>query len=258
MLLQRRGCCWWMLVMMTITAMTMWTEAQKIETDGLGEDKYNQKDDENDHVKDQTKSTPPLKYVVTEEVFLDITISNTTESELSHSGRVTIACFGEITPITCLNFVALAKGYRKGSKWLSYKGTPVHRVVRDFVVQMGDVSGKKGRGGKCIFGDKFEDENFELSHRGAGWVSMANHGRNTNGSQFFVLLQPARWLDGRHVVFGKVINGMDLIRKIGETTTRVTGRPRASIDIVDSGAVGITKKYELSAAEADSQEDLAK
>merc|ERR1712150_93216 len=98
----------------------------------------------------------------------------------------------------------------------SYKKSVVHRVVPDFVIQMGDITVGDGTGGRSIFGERFNDEEFILSHRAPGWVAMANHGPDTNGSQFYILLTKARWLDGKHVVFGKVIKGMDVIMTLGD------------------------------------------
>ncbi|KAL5020800.1 hypothetical protein ScPMuIL_002117, partial [Solemya velum] len=120
-----------------------------------------------------------------------------------YRGRLVIALFGDTCPMTTMNFAAIAKGFRRKNEFLSYRNTRFHRVVQDFLVQ----------GGKSIFGDKFVDENFKLSHKSTGFVSMANHGRDTNGSQFFIVLNKARWLDTKHVVFGKVIKGMDVLKQ---------------------------------------------
>ncbi|XP_076465759.1 peptidyl-prolyl cis-trans isomerase B-like [Babylonia areolata] len=259
MLHKSRGLWWWVLVVVVVVVTR--TGAQKIDADGLEEDKYNLVRDKGQDVDDRTKQKATdkeeVKYMVTEEVYFDVTIGGKTKKEEPTKGRITIACFGEITPITCLNFVALAKGHKKGRDVLTYKDTPIHRIVKDFVIQMGDVTGKKGKSGKSIYGDKFQDENFVLSHRGAGWVSMANHGRDSNGSQFFILLQPARWLDGRHVAFGKVIKGMDIVRKIAELDTTITGKPKVSVRVVDSGVMEIPSKYEMTAKDALSSDDIS-
>lgn len=239
------------------------TSGQKVEKDGLPEDQYHKEQPAKDKKAVTGEAVPrkllakPLTYTVTEEAYFDIVIANTSKHQKPIEGRITIACFGDIVPITCLNFVSLAKGYRKSKEVLWYKNTPIHRIIRDFVIQMGDVSGQKGKGGKSIYGDTFQDENFKLSHRGTGWVSMANFGRDTNGAQFFIMLQPARWLDGKHVVFGKVIKGMDMVRKIGEAETYVTGKPKMSIKVVDSGVVGLASKYEIPENEILNDEDMA-
>nr|KAG5692704.1 hypothetical protein BaRGS_008567 [Batillaria attramentaria] len=237
------------------------SSGQKVEKDGLDEDLYNKEPGKDAETRAKTARknlvAKPLTYTVTEEVYFDIVIGNATKREKPYEGRIVIACFGEIVPITCLNFVSLAKGYKKGRDVLWYKNTPVHRVVKDFVIQMGDVSGKKGKGGRSIYGEAFQDENFKLSHRGRGWVSMANFGRDTNGSQFFILLQPARWLDGKHVVFGKVIKGMDVVAKIGDVDTYVTGKPKVPVKVVNSGIVGIASKYEIPENEIHNADDMA-
>ncbi|KAK7116125.1 peptidyl-prolyl cis-trans isomerase B-like [Littorina saxatilis] len=233
------------------------TLGQKVEKDGLDNDVYNMEQGKQEELRKASFQEKKLRYLVTEEVFFDIMIGNRTAAEKPSYGRVQVACFGDIVPITCLNFIALAKGHRKGRDLLTYKNTPVHRVIKDFIIQFGDVTGKKGKSGRSIYGETFQDENFKLSNRGAGWVSMANHGRDTNGSQFFILLQPARWLDGKHVVFGKVIKGMDFLRKLGEVDTFVTGKPKADIRVLDCGAIGITSKYEMPQADVISEEDVA-
>lgn len=173
-----------------------------------------------------------------------------------YRGRFTIALFGEVAPMTVMNFVSIARGYKRGKTSLIYKNSPVHRVIKDFVIQMGDITVGDGSGGKSIFGEKFNDEEFILSHRSAGWVSMANAGPDSNNSQFFILLTKARWLDGKHVVFGKVIRGFNVVETIGEAETLPgMATPKHKIFIVDCGVNDITK-YELNQTLVDSTEDL--
>jgi peptidyl-prolyl cis-trans isomerase-like 1 len=136
----------------------------------------------------------------------------------TNMGTIEIELFADQTPKTVENFVGLAeKGY--------YKGIVFHRVIKDFMLQAGDPTGT-GRGGASFWGGKFEDEFVsDLKHDTPGILSMANAGPNTNGSQFFITLVATPWLDGKHTVFGKVINGMDVVYAIGEVKTAAGDRP---------------------------------
>jgi len=200
------------------------------------------------------------KYTVTQEVYFDVEVKDFDGEKAAegqdYSGRFVVGVFGDIVPMTTLNFVSIAKGYNQKETKLHYKNSTIHRIVPDFVLQMGDVTEKDGSGGVSIFGEKFVDESFELSHRSPGWVSMANSGVDTNNSQFFILLTKARWLDSHHVVFGKVVRGMDVIKAIGEVPTdKKTQKPVSPVTIVDCGILS-TSKYDLKAAQLDSVEDI--
>ncbi|CAG5133285.1 unnamed protein product, partial [Candidula unifasciata] len=192
--------------------------------------------------------------IVTEEVWFDFFIPDYNGTGQDFRERITIACFGKLTPITCLNFISLAVGYTKGKTYMGYKGTTVQKITRDFMIQLGDVKTKHASG--IIFGTTFQDESFALSHSRAGWVGMANFGPDTNGSQFYILLRSAKWLDGKHVIFGKVIKGMDALQKLAEEETEATHKPLRDIVVENSGIVHISAPYKLTAAQLDTDGDI--
>lgn len=198
------------------------------------------------------------EFTVTEEAWFEVEVADIDGPGTSYSGRFVIALFGETVPMTVLNFASIARGYQRGDETkLHFKNTTIHRIVPDFVIQMGDVTVGDGTGSRSIYGDTFIDENFALSHRAPGWVSMANRGKDTNGSQFFILLSKARWLDGKHVVFGKVIRGFDTVRTLGELATNPkTAAPELEVRVVDCGVDRLDRKYDLQAEDLDSTEDL--
>jgi peptidylprolyl isomerase len=147
--------------------------------------------------------------------------------------RIEFELFKDHVPKTVENFRCLCTG----EKNLSYKGSLFHRIIKDFMIQGGDFENKNGTGGISIYGKNFEDENFYYAHSQEGVLSMANSGENSNGSQFFITMKETPWLDGKHVVFGRVIKGMEYIKEIGEVDTDGQNKPEEDIIIVNCGEI---------------------
>ncbi|CAG9769460.1 unnamed protein product [Ceutorhynchus assimilis] len=176
-------------------------------------------------VSESTEESIPKK-ITNPQVYLDIKIGKT------EIGRITIMLRADVVPRTAENFRCLCtheKGY-------GFQGSMFHRIIPDFMCQGGDFTNHNGTGGKSIYGRKFADENFQLKHTNPGTLSMANSGPNTNGSQFFICTVKTEWLDGKHVVFGHVISGMDVLKRMERCGTKA-GKPTDKVTIAACGEV---------------------
>ncbi|KAF9458378.1 cyclophilin [Collybia nuda] len=159
-------------------------------------------------------------------VYFDITIDG------QDAGRIVFKLYDDVVPKTARNFRELATGEHN----FGYAGSAFHRVIPQFMLQGGDFTRGNGTGGKSIYGEKFEDENFQLKHTKPGLLSMANAGKNTNGSQFFITTVVTSWLDGAHVVFGEVVEGMSVVQAV-EKLGSSSGATKKKVVIAKSGTV---------------------
>merc|ERR1712146_215011 len=177
-------------------------------------------------------NAPTLAFIMsTPVVFFDMTIGG------APAGRIEMTLRADVVPKTAENFRALCtgeKGTGNSGKPLHFKGSAFHRVINNFMCQGGDFTRGNGTGGESIYGEKFADENFNLKHTGPGILSMANAGPGTNGSQFFLCTVKTDWLDGKHLVFGSVTNGMDVVKAI-EAVGSQSGQTSKPVVIADCG-----------------------
>jgi peptidylprolyl isomerase len=204
-----------------------------------------------DDKEDKEKPVEPPKKVNKENpvVFLDIKIGD------KEARRVELELFKDKVPKTAENFRCLCTG-EKGEK-LHYKGSIFHRVIKNFMIQGGDFENANGTGGESIYGKKFDDENFAYSLSREGLLAMANSGPNTNGSQFFITLKDCPWLNGKHVVFGQVIKGMDVVKEVEGIETDGQDKPKINVVIENCGEIKKEEKEEPKAEEPKAEEPKA-
>lgn len=179
------------------------------------------------------ESLPNLESHVSSRVYLDMDIND------KPAGRIVIGLFGNDVHKTAENFRVLStgeKGQTDDGVVLSFAKSPFHRIIPKFMLQGGDITRGNGTGGVSIYGSKFNDENFKFKHDRPYLLSMANSGKNTNGSQFFITTVPTPWLDGKHVVFGMVLEGKDVVDKIEKVGTS-SGKPTKRVTVRASGQI---------------------
>lgn len=174
--------------------------------------------------------------LVTEEVVFDITVGG------QPAGQLKIGLFGQTVPKTVQNFATICG---QGINGKTYAGSAFHRVIKNFMIQGGDIIRGDGTGSASIFGGAFNDENFNIKHTGPGFLSMANSGPNTNGCQFFITAVATPWLDNHHVVFGKVTDGLNLVKQIENSPTGAGDRPKSAVVISQCTVNQLSRPYDL-------------
>lgn len=179
---------------------------------------------------------------VTDKVYFEIT------EDGKSIGKITFGLFGTVVPKTAENFKQLTLST---DETFGYSGSIFHRIIPKFMLQGGDYETGKGYGGKSIYGGKFDDENFSIKHDRRYRLSMANAGKNTNGSQFFITTVITSWLDGAHVVFGKVIDGFDVVDYMEKVKTSYGDKPVLELKIASTGEVELSKEEKAVLAEKD-------
>ncbi|CAK1603125.1 unnamed protein product [Parnassius mnemosyne] len=177
------------------------------------------------------------QFRVTDQVYFDI------HREDKAVGRIVIGLFGDLAPRAVKNFKVLAS---KGIRGKSYKGTSFTRIIKRFMIQGGDIVNDDGSGSISIYGETFDDENLDTQHSVAGFVSMANRGKNTNGCQFIITTTGTPWLDGLHTVIGKVVEGQNLVHVVEHTPTDGDDRPTQQVYIADCGLLPTPQPFYIS------------
>ncbi|XP_069698304.1 peptidyl-prolyl cis-trans isomerase 6-like [Periplaneta americana] len=177
------------------------------------------------------------EYKVTDQVYFDVSIGG------EPAGKIVIGLFGEVVPKTVKNFLTIAS---EGIDGKTYANSKFHRVIKKFMIQGGDIVKQDGTGSVSIYGKYFQDENFNIKHTAPGFLSMANAGKDTNGCQFFITTVATPWLDGHHTVFGRVVEGQDVVHKIEQLQTDTDDRPLKPVVITKSGVVPTRTPFYIS------------